>query len=1032
MHQRTRGAVRSWSMLTAAAALFVTATSALSTEPMVRPAANNDMAAFVANPLNDQQPDLQPEVGTLLLRAGTVDTAQLTDLRTATPEAFDRNHRYVIQLDGPMTPERREQLEAAGIKLGDYIPTFAYMADLSRVDARDLQAAAAGEGALSFVHWVGPWQDQWKLDPEIGQRPFLTEERQAMADAGQVGLIITLFRGASQRETVLALEELGATVHWVKSIGDIPEISVTIASEHVAELATLNDVRFVEEAWEITPRNNEARWVVQSNIPGVLPLYDNDLRGEGQIVGVMDTRLDVNHCSFVDPNNPVGPNHRKVHAYNTSFGASHHGTHVSGTAAGDAGSYSNTRGIAYMSRIVFNLWPSFNETAIYNSFVTHHNQGGRLHSNSWGDDGTTAYNGLCRGIDRFLWDYEESLALWAVTNTSTLKNPENAKNQLAVGATSKAPSQGNHCTGGSGPTSDGRRKPEIYAPGCNTVSATPGSCGTSSSSGTSMACPAVTGVGLLVRQYFTEGYYPTGSPDPGSAFTPSGALIKATLLNSAVNMSGVSAYPGNVQGWGRVLADDSLYFPGDDRGLIVFDVRNSEGLSTGQSVEESIQVLGSDEKLKITLVFTDYPGTVGTNFAAVNDLDLEVISPGGTLYRGNVFSGGVSVPGGSKDDRNNVEQVHIQNPQAGEWTVRVVAAAVNQQTQGYAIAISGDVAVEEPPFTISVPDGVPNLLDPGVPEEFTVRIAAGQEAIVPGSELLHYRTDGGSFQTVALTHDSGEYFTATLPGMSCSDSPEFYVSAEGDGGTVRTSPPNAPSNVYSAVIGEITTNEVLYQNFEAGLPSGWQATGLWHVGSNCPVGNNCDGSQWAYYGQASTCNFNTGSANSGQLQSSSITLPTPPPGGNVTVEFCYMLETEDHPNYDLAYFRVPGTSIDVRMNESPNAWTSFSADLTAYAGQTVNLRWFFDTVDGAFNNFRGWQVDAVTVTASGLECVDPPANCPADLNDDGVVDGADLLLLLANWGNCGDPGNCLGDLNNDGVVDGADLLLLLADWGNCP
>lgn len=49
---------------------------------------------------------------------------------------------------------------------------------------------------------------------------------------------------------------------------------------------------------------------------------------------------------------------------------------------------------------------------------------------------------------------------------------------------------------------------------------------------------------------------------------------------------------------------------------------------------------------------------------------------------------------------------------------------------------------------------------------------------------------------------------------------------------------------------------------------------------------------------------------------------------------------------------------------------------------------------------------------------------PADLNGDGVVDGADLGLLLLNWGKGG-----TGDVNGDGVVDGADLGLLLQDWG---
>jgi len=53
--------------------------------------------------------------------------------------------------------------------------------------------------------------------------------------------------------------------------------------------------------------------------------------------------------------------------------------------------------------------------------------------------------------------------------------------------------------------------------------------------------------------------------------------------------------------------------------------------------------------------------------------------------------------------------------------------------------------------------------------------------------------------------------------------------------------------------------------------------------------------------------------------------------------------------------------------------------------------------------------------------------CPADLNGDGVVDGADLGILLSAWGGSG-----VGDLNGDGVVDGADLGGLLSEWGACP
>ena len=60
------------------------------------------------------------------------------------------------------------------------------------------------------------------------------------------------------------------------------------------------------------------------------------------------------------------------------------------------------------------------------------------------------------------------------------------------------------------------------------------------------------------------------------------------------------------------------------------------------------------------------------------------------------------------------------------------------------------------------------------------------------------------------------------------------------------------------------------------------------------------------------------------------------------------------------------------------------------------------------------------------------SNCPADLNDDGAVNGEDLGILLAAWGACPTTGPCPADLNDDGAVDGVDLGILLAAWGPCP
>ena len=69
---------------------------------------------------------------------------------------------------------------------------------------------------------------------------------------------------------------------------------------------------------------------------------------------------------------------------------------------------------------------------------------------------------------------------------------------------------------------------------------------------------------------------------------------------------------------------------------------------------------------------------------------------------------------------------------------------------------------------------------------------------------------------------------------------------------------------------------------------------------------------------------------------------------------------------------------------------------------------------------------------AGVSAAPPePPICPADINGDAEVDGADLSLLLGAWGQCDDPEACAADLTGDGQVDGADLSLLLGAWGPC-
>jgi len=88
----------------------------------------------------------------------------------------------------------------------------------------------------------------------------------------------------------------------------------------------------------------------------------------------------------------------------------------------------------------------------------------------------------------------------------------------------------------------------------------------------------------------------------------------------------------------------------------------------------------------------------------------------------------------------------------------------------------------------------------------------------------------------------------------------------------------------------------------------------------------------------------------------------------------------------------------------------------------------------AIADFSGNGVNDVAVLNSGSGSVSilmnltPPPPVPGDLNGDGVVDLADLLILLATWGPCADPGDCPADFDMNGEVDLADLLFLLGAW----
>jgi PKD repeat protein/subtilisin family serine protease len=257
-----------------------------------------------------------------------------------------------------------------------------------------------------------------------------------------------------------------------------------------------------------------------------------------------------------------------------------------------------------------------------------------------------------------------------------------------------------------GPTDDGRIKPDVVAPGTWVLSGYSDlyqegyDGGTNPQNGalqydgwgfpvndqykymggTSMSNPIAAGAAAVVRDYYSKAH----------GVDASAALTKATLINSAVDLLDENndgsddndiPIPNNHEGWGRIDLANAV------DGSAVF-VDDAAGLTTGGSDVTTYAVDG-ENSLRVSLVWSDFPSTEAAATNLVNDLDLTVEAPDGTLYTGNVFSAGWSAAGGSSDRVNNVENVYISSAVTGTWTVAITGFNVPFGPQPYGLVVDG-------------------------------------------------------------------------------------------------------------------------------------------------------------------------------------------------------------------------------------------------------------------------------------------------------------------------------------------------------
>lgn len=666
-----------------------------------------------------------------------------------TPEdGADPIGSFLVQFADPPGDAERAAIAEAGGAIVSYIPDQAF---LVRIASGSLEKLSFDRSDAAVADYL----PAYKVSPMIDRE-----------SPGSGVFQARLFPDADLARAGRDLAAAGASGLEIHDNGINRIAQFTLERSRVAAVATLSAVEWIEPRPTYTMDNDNAQWVTQTAINANRRVWTAGLRGQGQVVMTTDSGVRTDHYQFVDPLVPITafgeyPTHRKIIAYQRGApdpqiefgdhsGASYHGTHTAGTICGNDDPTANASARDGMAKDAKLWFMDLSGTALVNGisapadlndlFQPGHtgNAGGaaRLASNSWGSAASGAYSLNSMQVDQFMWSHPDFFIAFSNGNSGlpgTVGEPASAKNSGGVGGTGNGASQNSiYSSTSRGPTADGRRKPTYCAPGNAVYSANGAGSGTYVSlSGTSMASPAATGAVVLMRQYLTDGWYPSGAAVPANGFSPSAALLKAMAINSAVDSMTSNLAPNNNIGWGRITVDSVLFFAGDSRQLVLLD--HTEGLGQGDYVEYQVRVTTSLIPLKVSLCWTDYPGNPAVTRQLVNDLDLTV-SDGVNSFKGNVFTGRRSITGGSRDSLNVEEGVRVPSPGLGLWTIRVAAKAVPIGPQPFALVVTGGLAAGAGTLamdrTLYGSSGTVQLqvTDPDATAPVTVTVASGTES----------------------------------------------------------------------------------------------------------------------------------------------------------------------------------------------------------------------------------------------------------------------------------------------------------------